>query len=84
MIYFIYINRNFGIFLTHQLDIQQEYIIDSGLIQIELTKAALATVVIGLQRWNNVTREVKLSLNYGNEIWMYNKKHKGKITYIVA
>lgn len=64
-------------FLTLQLDIiQQEYINDYGLIQIELTKAAfdcygnwLATVE---QRQEKET-ELELQM----KLWMYNKKTQG-------
>lgn len=64
-------------FFTHQLDIiQQEYINDYGLIQIELTKAAfgcfgnwLATVE---QRQEKET-ELELQM----KLWMYNKKTQG-------
>lgn len=72
----IYINQHVG-FFNHQLDIvQQEYINDCGLVQIELTKAAfgcfgawLATVEQRQEKEGELELQLKL--------WTYNKKTQG-------
>lgn len=72
----ICVNKRVGLF-NHQLDIvQQEYINDCGLVQIELAKAAfgcfgawLATVEQRQEREGALELQMKL--------WAYNKKTQG-------
>lgn len=68
---------SFWIFLTHQLDIiQQEYISDYGLIQIELTKAAFGcygTWLATVEQRQEKETELELQM----KLWIYNKKTQG-------